>query len=275
MDSESTTTYVTVKQMSPNDEEVVTQDSGVGTGVGNDEIRSAGGENPLAGPAHNGTVPGTSPRPPPDIGTKERAYQQELELAKQKIGEKDELIDTLQKVIDEGEKKASEEKANLLKGHADRMAELQTEVDEAIGDLQTKVKERDEKIDRLQAKVTTAAIKSTEMGTNSSPLQLPENEVLKVWHAFNYLVRNFVMNHLDNVKQSKMASWAKDQAHRLKDVTPDYAFFAEERKYKGWLIEAAIWDTLVRLVFGEPGSGGSLMCWAGNYGRRMFKLSKF
>src|SRR5204862_2281598 len=79
--------------------------------------------------------------------------------------------------------------------------------------------------------------------------------------------------NLKDASDRKMQTWADSQGFQLKEITPNYRKFATDRKCGSLLIEAAIWNMLVRLVFGDSASNGSI-CWAGKYAGKVSKLSK-
>ncbi|KAH6980886.1 hypothetical protein BKA56DRAFT_673350 [Ilyonectria sp. MPI-CAGE-AT-0026] len=139
-------------------------------------------------------------------------------------------------------------------------------------DHDNKMQEADETMDRLRARVTDAASKSAEMPTQS-PLRRPETEIIKDWQSLSYDVRNLVSNYFKGIKETKMISWAKSQGHYLEELTPYYAQAAADSKCGMALIEAAIWNVLMKLVFGDSATNGA-MCWAGRHSGKLSKLSR-
>jgi hypothetical protein len=133
------------------------------------------------------------------------------------------------------------------------------------------MQEQNNMIDRLQVRITEATTKSTEM-PGQSPLRRPESETVKEWQSLTYDVHNLVMNYFSRIKTSKMVSWARAQEHHLKELTPDYAGLAADKKLGTALVEAAIWNTLCRLVFGDSAANGAML-WAGSYFGKLSKLS--
>ncbi|KAH7146869.1 hypothetical protein B0J13DRAFT_500752 [Dactylonectria estremocensis] len=138
-------------------------------------------------------------------------------------------------------------------------------------DHDKKMQETSNTMDRLRVRVTEAASKSAEM-PSQSPLRRPESEIIKDWQGLTYDVRNLVMNYFKGIKDAKIMSWAKTQGHYLQEVTPYYMHVAADNKCTAALIEAAIWNTLARLVFGDSAANGA-MCWAGRYFGKLSKLS--
>jgi hypothetical protein len=107
---------------------------------------------------------------------------------------------------------------------------------------------------------------------SQSPLGCPESEIIKEWQSLTYAVRNLSMNYFQGIRERKMVSWAKAQGNHLQELTPRYVDAAADKKCGAALIKAAIWNTLVRLVFGDSAANGA-MCWAGNYVGKLSKLS--
>ena len=151
--------------------------------------------------------------------------------------------------------------------------EVERENAERIQKLQEDLRARDEMIDRLRTKTTEAAAnKATEIPGGPSLLRRPQSEIIKEWQGLHYEVRNFVMNLRDKGRW-KLKSWTDSQGFQLEEITPNYRQLATDKKCGSALIEAAIWNTLVRLVFGDSASKGG-MCWAGTYAGKVSKLSK-
>lgn len=165
--------------------------------------------------------------------------------------------------------------ANLETQRDDIMETLratETTLEQERADHDIKMQEADETIDRLRVRVTDAASKSAEMPTQS-PLHRPETEIIKDWQSLSYDVRNLVSNYFKGIKETKMISWAKSQGHHLEELTPYYAQAVADNKCGMALIEAAIWNVLMKLVFGDSAMNGA-MCWAGRHSGKLSKLSK-
>jgi DNA-binding transcriptional MerR regulator len=161
---------------------------------------------------------------------------------------------------------------DLLDKQQQKIIQLERETAAQIQILKKQLQEKDEKINRLQIKATEAASKAPEMSVGPSLLRLPESEIIKSWKALHYEVRNFVMNYLKNAGDGKMQRWTDSQALLLREITPSYQKFAMDRRCGNSLIEAAIWSTLMRLVFSDSATSGSI-CWAGRYAGKVSKLS--
>jgi hypothetical protein len=154
-----------------------------------------------------------------------------------------------------------------------KLKEVEQETAKQIQMLKEQLQAKDEMIDRLRAKATEAASKTTEMSIGPSLLRLPESEIIKAWQTLHYEVRNFVMNYMKNASDRKLQNWTESQGLLLREITPSYKKFVTDRKCGSSLIEAAIWSTLMRLVFSDSTTSGSI-CWAGKYARKVSKLSK-
>jgi hypothetical protein len=166
-----------------------------------------------------------------------------------------------------------QEVEDLINKQQQKIIQLERETAAQIQILKKQLQEKDEKINRLQTKATEAASKAPETSVGPSLLRLPESEIIKSWKALHYEVRNFVMNYLKNAGDGKMQRWTDSQALLLREITPSYQKFAMDRRCGNSLIEAAIWSTLMRLVFSDSATSGSI-CWAGRYAGKVSKLSK-
>lgn len=165
-----------------------------------------------------------------------------------------------------------QEVEDLINKQQQKIIQLERETAAQIQILKKQLQEKDEKINRLQTKATEAASKAPEIFVVPSLLRLPESEIIKSWKALHYEVRNFVMNYLKNAGDGKMQRWTDSQALLLREITPSYQKFAMDRRCGNSLIEAAIWSTLMRLVFSDSATSGSI-CWAGRYAGKVSKLS--
>lgn len=154
-----------------------------------------------------------------------------------------------------------------------KLEKVEQETAKQIQMLKEQLQAKDEMIDRLRAKATEAASKTTEMSIGPSLLRLPESEIIKAWQTLHYEVRNFVMNYMKNASDRKLQNWTESQGLLLREITPSYKKFVTDRKCGSLLIEAAIWSTLMRLVFSDSTTSGSI-CWAGKYAGKVSKLSK-
>ncbi|KAM5368712.1 hypothetical protein ACJZ2D_009378 [Fusarium nematophilum] len=130
------------------------------------------------------------------------------------------------------------------------------------GEHQRAVEQLNETIKELREQAIGQASKSAEMPTQS-PLLRPESEILERWLNLTYDVRNLVDNHFSGIKGKKMVTWAQGKESCLQEVTPNCLIVAADTRCSTALIEAAIWNILMRLVLGNFSVGGP-MCWAGS-----------
>jgi len=198
------------------------------------------------------------------------AYLQGEQYAK----EPQEIEDLLQKpeaMINEQQQGINNQRLQL-DDVCGKLEKVEREAGKQIQMLKEKLQAKDEMIDRLRTKVTEAASKTTEMSIGSSLLRLPESEIIKAWQTLHYEVRNFVMNYMKDASDRRIQNWSESQGFQLREITPSYNKFATDRKCGSWLIEAAIWSMLMRFVFNDSTTSGSI-CWAGKYAGKVSKLS--
>jgi hypothetical protein len=169
--------------------------------------------------------------------------------------------------------KIVEDRRLELEGARRKLEGVEQETTQQIQSLQEQLLAKDKMIERLRAKATEAASKATEMSVSSSLLRLPECEILKAWQSLHFEVRNFGMNYMKNASDRTMRDWADQHDLRLREITPHHKQFALDRKCSVWLIQAAIWTTLTKFLFGDSATHGSI-CWAGKYSGKVSRLSE-
>ena len=202
---------------------------------------------------------------------KER-YEEKLQEIENLLPKAEAKINEQQQKINEQQQKINEQRLQLDDA-CRKLVEAEREMAKQPQMLKEQLQAKDDMIDRLRAKATEAASKTTEISIGPSLLRLPESEIIKAWQTLHYEVRNFVMNYMKNASDRKLQSWTESQGLQLREITPFYKKFATERKCGSSLVEAAIWSTLMRLVFSESTTNGSV-CWAGKYAGKVSKLSK-
>ncbi|KAK2600084.1 hypothetical protein QQS21_005170 [Conoideocrella luteorostrata] len=178
-----------------------------------------------------------------------------------------------------------QEYSTCLKEQERVMADLTTDLESAKQTLkkaeyvlekerlehENQIQAKDDKIGHLQFLLTEAASKTVEIPSQSL-LRRPESEIIKDWQSLTYDVHNLVMNYVYGIKTKKMISWAKKQGDRLEELTPDYVRAAEKKDCGTNLVEAAVWNTLWKLVFGNAAVNGPML-WAGKHHGCLSRLS--
>ncbi|CAM1507991.1 Fc.00g048390.m01.CDS01 [Cosmosporella sp. VM-42] len=167
---------------------------------------------------------------------------------------------------------ANEHFKKLIDDQKKHNDDLCRKLDDQHNEYQLKVQELNQEIAKWRARVIDAASKSADVPIQM-PLSRPESELLKDWQNLAFDVRNLVANHFGSTKESKVTSWANARVDWLREVTPNPVEVASDRRSGSALIEAAIWNALIKLVLGEVNASGP-MCWAGKYKRRLYMLSK-
>lgn len=164
-----------------------------------------------------------------------------------------------------------------------QMSYIQERLKEAREDLQrlrsdeqhyeAQLEKSHQDIEELRAQLINSAAKTTKL-PDRSLMHRSRNDILDRWQGFTYDVRNLVMNHFrfDDTEQNKLRDWAKKQGPDLQEITPSYMEMITKVDYNSHLAEAIIWNTLLRLVFGQSGSESPVR-WAGKFGPSLSKLN--
>lgn len=136
-----------------------------------------------------------------------------------------------------------------------------------------RLEEMNEQNEALRKQLIHVATKAAKL-PNQPLSHRSTNEILSLWQAFTYQVRNLVMGHFKfKSNQGKMKDWARSQRYHLEEVTPFYNTAVTKAHCVSSLVEAVVWNALHRLIFGNSGGDGP-MCWAGAYAAPLSKLSE-
>lgn len=222
-----------------------------------------------------------------EISKLQNEAKQQVEDSNQKMNDlrdKDIEISQLQKVA-KAQAEQFDQKMAELRNKDVEISQLRVAIEEAkeaavekqAKDTQQNsddLRQKDMEIFQLQQAIVEAK-ESTPKNANSMPnmpLQRSEDEIIRDWQVLADLVEKFVSDAFGEVEFKQIRRWVRAQgverlpAHSSPLVVGDV--------YTSRLVEAAIWNNLSQLVFGQS-SLDSGMCWAGSSASKVSKLSKY
>lgn len=154
----------------------------------------------------------------------------------------------------------------------DLIQQLRQEVAELAAETTQLTEELTAKDDRIEQLSDLLCERPINIGNQQLPLQMPESVIIQAWKALCYRVQNFVFNYSQYDNPRKVKAWAESRASELTEISPRYGHFDYEKACGRWLIEAALWNALMRLVFSVSTTDGNVL-WAGRYAAKISKLS--
>lgn len=222
-----------------------------------------------------------------EISKLQDAAKQQVENSRQKMNElrdKDIEISHLQKVA-KAQAEHFDQKMAELRNKDVEISQLQAAIEEAKGAaVEKQAKDAEQNIDDLRQKdmeisqLQQAIVRAKESTANNAksisnvPLQRSEDEIINDWQVLADLVETFVSDAFGEIEFKQIRRWVRAQgverlpAHSSPLVVGDV--------YTSRLVEAAIWNNLSQLVFGQS-SLVSGMCWAGDSASKVSKFSKY
>ncbi|KAH7369342.1 hypothetical protein B0T11DRAFT_278626 [Plectosphaerella cucumerina] len=144
-------------------------------------------------------------------------------------------------------------------------------VEEEITQLLEENKKQKQLIARLQRDRKTAAGRNINTPFKSSLAQ-PESVLRDDLKNLAYRIFNLVFNHFSTWHEEDRVTWARRAKDALVEITPDPVQAAADPNAGLALMQAAIWNVLTKLVFGEVDAVPP-MCWAGRHGDGLSRLA--
>lgn len=210
------------------------------------------------------------------LGDKLENLKAELQRVQNRLKEEEDHVKTLRQ---ESEKKdeSCRRAVELESTHKRLVAEKETaEANRQLwetshGKLLVEFEAKQQQLGRLQTRLSDTAGELAEARqSNSTPLSLPESEIVKCWKELDFDVNNFVRTHLSSMNwtQKKIDKWVNLDDERLKLITPQYSIWLKDVNMTTWMAEAFVWQTLLAQVFdGTIGLGG--LKWTGDHAKKL------